>query len=139
MNAYMLWALDGRKKYLERGLDNYDGHMSLTASNLPPEIKQEMANYFEDSDDIGEYITACLDITNDKNDFVTVKELYSDYCNWVAGTERSYSVFARQIKKRLRVRFEIEQDKLRNEDKIQERGYKGIQLLSNNKPRFRFF
>lgn len=128
-NAMMMWMLDGRKEFLERGLDDYDGSMPLAQSNLPAEVKEAMGKYFTDSDDVGEYVVSCLDITSNRDDFVTVRDMYENYCSWVAGNPRGINAFSQQAKKRLGG-FNIVQSVKRNQAGAQERGYYGIKLLA---------
>lgn len=127
LNMFMMWALDGRQQYLERGLDDYDGS-NLATSNLPAQVKGAMAQYFEDSDDVGEFVTACIDVTNDDRDFTTVRELYGTYERWVVGTPRGDKSFSMQLKKRLSD-LGIEQARRRDENRVLDRGYVGIKCL----------
>lgn len=128
-NTYLMWALDGREKYKKRGLDNYDGTVAIGFSDLPKLVKDAMSDYFTMSDDVGEYITSCLNITNNREDFVSVKELYDDYCKWIPGTPRGSNAFTQQIKARF-AELGIEQTKRRNENKVQVRGYAGVERFS---------
>lgn len=128
-NTYLMWALEGREKYRKYGLDNYDGTTAINFSDLPKLMKEAMSDYFEMSDDVGEYIASCLDITNDRNDFVSVKELYDDYCRWVVGTPRGSNAFAQQLKCRF-AESGIEQSSRRNDLKVLVRGYAGVKKIS---------
>lgn len=128
-NTYLMWALEGREKYKQRGLDNYDGTVAIGFSDLPKLMKQEMNNYFQMSDDVGEYIVSCLDITNDRRNFISVKELYSDYCLWVPGTPRGVNGFGQQLRRRLSEKG-IEPAVCRDIDGIQMRGYFGIKKIA---------
>lgn len=128
LNAFMMWCIEGRKKYIEQGLDNYDGTKPVGTSNLPAEIKKCMAQYFEDSDDVGEYVLSCLDINHNEDACVPVKLLYEDYVKWVTGTPRGSNAFAQQIKKRLQA-LGVTQAVMRDDDGVQFRGYAGIALL----------
>lgn len=128
-NTFLMWALQGREKYREFGLDNYDGTMAIGFSNLPKKMKEAMSDYFVSSDDVGEYVQSCLDITNSQDDFCSVKELYDDYCSWIPGVPRGTHAFSSQLKNRLS-ELGIEPSKRRNDEKIQVRGYAGIQKIS---------
>lgn len=128
INSFLMWCIDGRQEYLKRGLDNYDGTKSLAESDLPAEMKKVMAEYYESSDDVGEYVLSCLDISHNPTDFVSVKSLYEDYTTWVTGTPRGSNAFSQQVKKRLQ-QLGVAQSTMRDSDGVQYRGYAGVAFL----------
>lgn len=126
-NAFMHWAIAGYEAYCERGLDNFDGSIELRDSNLPAAMKKTMSEYFESSDDVGEFVTSCVENSLNTSAFVTISDLYTEYERWTALTPRSRQIFAKQVKDRISRTFNIEQTRERKHGQLQ-RGYAGLRL-----------
>lgn len=68
----LLWLIEGAKMYLEEGLE--------TGDELPDAMKKMLAKYYDDNDYTHQYILdRCV---QDRNQAVTLKDLYSDFGNW---------------------------------------------------------
>ena len=95
-NTFLDWALMGYAKWKEKGnLDNFTGDMSVFESDLPKRIKMVLANYFDNGDDIGDFIQTYIDVTGNEKDFISTSDLYDVF---VKESKSQYGVNARVFK-----------------------------------------
>lgn len=97
LDDFVTWLIDGCRKYQEAGrLDNYRGK-DIMNSDLPEKMKKDMANYFQESDDLGDFFTTYYKVTGNDHDFVPWRvmwELWTEH----SGERIGQTVFAKMCK-----------------------------------------
>jgi putative DNA primase/helicase len=67
----LLWLIEGYKKYIEERFENE-----------PQCVKNFTNKYYMDNDEMQQFITENLVKTNNNNYHISIKEIYSSYCQW---------------------------------------------------------
>lgn len=99
--TFLSWCMEGLALYKAQGhLDDYAGDMNVMDSNLPKRMKQALLEYFDESDDIGDFLDTFVDVTRNPQDFISNSELYDLY---VKENRNNYNlnqhVFSQQVKR----------------------------------------
>lgn len=133
--TFLNWCMEGLALYKAQGhLDDYAGDMDVRESNLPTRMKQALLEYYDESDDIGDFLDTFVDVTHDPRDFLSSSELYDLYTK---ENRNNYNlnqhVFAQQVK-RILENAGLEAGKKRQQDESgyvsNRRGWFGVKWLS---------
>jgi len=133
--TFLSWCMEGLALYKAQGhLDDYAGDMNVMDSNLPKRMKQALLEYYDESDDIGDFLDTFVDVTRNPQDFISNSELYDLY---VKENRNNYNlnqhVFSQQVKRILEASG-LESGKKRLHDDngyiSNRRGWFGVRWLS---------
>lgn len=75
--------------------------LDRSINEAPAEVQHEVDLYYEDNDEIGRFITNCIEITEDFHDFECMQQLYDVYTQ--QGVVIKYNSFCRKLNQQLDV------------------------------------
>ena len=133
-DTFIWWCFEGLKYYQAEGLDNYTGESSVDESNLPDLMKKSMKDYFEESDDVGEFINTYCEVTDNQSDFVPYNRLYELYIQEQKSSSYAMSkkLFGSLVKRWMQEHNCLEGRKyvthVAGQNATQQRGYYGIRF-----------
>ena len=113
-DTFLHWAIEGFCLWREEGLDNFKGGIDILRSNIPERMRICMKEYFKEADDVGDLILTYLDVTEDKDDFISFDELYTLYIN---DNKNNYQISKKMFGLKCKKAFEVFGDGVKQDRK----------------------
>ena len=107
------------------------GYMLDRGDDIPAAVQTELQDYFNEVDDISNFIESYLEITNDQQDFIPLDRIVAEYEN-SGGAEIRKNSFSKQFKSHMmelaKTNVNVKEGRAYMKDRTRPRGWFGIQF-----------